>query len=1183
MKFRLLLFTFLGLILSFQTLFAQESFTVLQDEIEGFGNIEYAEGRLIVSFLPTVTDHEVSMLSEAVNVRRSEPLEFIDAKVWEFDGLHMNEALAILNGSDAVIYAEPDFVYRLPETVKEPLDFDQILNDEVIPNDQHFGVMWGLKNTGQSPHNGVPGADISATQAWQITTGSPEVIIAVFDSGIDYEHPDLIDNLWFDENGNAGISYLSNEPDPMDLNGHGTHVAGTIAARGNNGIGITGVNWEAKIINIKICNQGGSCLGSAAIQGLQYSINNGAFVSNHSYGGAGSPSNAILNAFQNAADAGHLIVAAAGNDNTNNDNIPFYPAGYQVDNVISVASSTPNDTRSSFSNFGASSVHLAAPGSSIASTDINASGYSYKSGTSMASPHVAGAAALLKAANPDATYSEIRNWIFAGVDQIPAFENNTITGGRMNLYNSMLIATLGPPQATLDTDPIEQVGYSGQNLTRDLGLSNNSDGILSYNVAVLYDDFDWLNREPANPIQIANRNGTEFIGLSSVGDDFDVTPLSESNFSSGFEASEGYETGFIGGQNGWTALSGNTSQPVVSEEMAESGSRSLKLGNHSSLGGNTNVGARTPIISTGSAYYTMELDIFVEDTGGSDYDIVLQSPTLGQLTTRMRFSSNGNVQVVQRSGNNLNFVTVGSYSSAQWINVRKEFDTAEGEVRYFVDGDLIHTGASLSGTTEQVVVLHNNNNDGESAFVDNVSLSGSDGWLTVTPEAGLLEGVNSEPLSLGFDTSVNPGVYNATLIVSTNDPELSLVEIPVSFELIGTPETPKIAVSKSELSVVMIAGEQTEKTLMLQNVGQEELTYTSDVEGQPVLFSLSPSSGSISFLEESAVTLNIDASGVEAGSFQNTIIFDSNDPDEPQKEVLVDVLILGGMPDAVALEFPEENAEDVDQDVTFVWEAGEFADSYRLQVADNPEFNLPAFNSGGIEETQAEVTGLSANTVWYWRVKGRNAAGTGEWSDTRSFSTTLTEPGIIVLTHPENQAEGVEFTPTFTWDADDIATGYHFQLATDSSFEEPLADEINLGENEFTIITSLDAGQAYFWRVRAENESISGDWSEVFVFTTETATSLEDEEVPTAFSLEQNYPNPFNPTTLISYDLPESATVRLDVFNVMGQRVATLVNEHQNAGRFTVNFDASTLASGVYIYRIQAGSFMETRKMMLVK
>ena len=337
-------------------------------------------------------------------------------------------------GSPLVSYVEPDFV----------------IAPAAIPNDPSFGSLWGLNNSGQS--GGVVDADIDAPEAWDTTTGSRSVVIAVIDTGVDYTHRDLAANAWrnpgeiagdgLDNDGNGfaddvfGWDFANRDANPMDDNGHGTHVAGTIGAVGDNGTGVVGVNWQVSIMALKFLTGSGSGSTSGAIGAINYATRMrrdfgvNVVATNNSWGGGGF-SASLRDAIEAGGRAGILFVAAAGNDGTDNDGTPHYPSNYGDDAVISVAATDRSNRLASFSNFGATSVDVAAPGASITST-LPGNRYGSYSGTSMATPHVAGIVGLMAAANPAATAAEIRTAILSTTTPVAALAGRMTTGGLVN-------------------------------------------------------------------------------------------------------------------------------------------------------------------------------------------------------------------------------------------------------------------------------------------------------------------------------------------------------------------------------------------------------------------------------------------------------------------------------------------------------------------------------------------------------------------------------------------------------------------------------------------------------------------------------------------------------------------------------------------------------------------------------
>lgn len=372
-----------------------------------------------------------------------------------------------LSVNPAVAVAEPDYPLHALAT----------------PDDPDFGQLWGLLNTGQN--SGTAGADIKATDAWDISTGSHEIVIGVIDSGMDYNHPDLIDNRWVNPGDLPGSTYgystLNAELDPMDSDSHGTHVAGTIGASGNNGIGVAGVNWSVTLLPCQFLGPtGGSTAG--AIECINYftdlKLNHGVNVkaTNNSWGG-GSYSDTLKAAIESGGEAGILFIAAAGNSGVDADSTPMYPAAYDLDTIVSVASTDRNDDLSIFtsgaSNYGAVSVDLGAPGSAILST-VPGGGYASYSGTSMASPHVAGAAALLWSVNPDITALEMKSILMNSGDSLSALEGKTVSGKRLNLANAMVDAD-PTPSFRLNITPRNQQITAGDATQYTVDIGNIAD------------------------------------------------------------------------------------------------------------------------------------------------------------------------------------------------------------------------------------------------------------------------------------------------------------------------------------------------------------------------------------------------------------------------------------------------------------------------------------------------------------------------------------------------------------------------------------------------------------------------------------------------------------------------------------------------------------------------------------
>jgi len=358
-------------------------------------------------------------------------------------GVALSQRINVLQASGQFEYVEPDYV----------------VTTQAVPSDGAFSgdLLWGLRNTGQS--GGAAGEDIDTVRAWDITTGSTDVAVAVIDTGIRYTHQDLEGQMWRnageipgngiddDSNGYAddifGINVINGSGNPMDDHNHGTHCAGTIGAKANGGGDHVGVAWQVSLMALKFLGADGSGATSDAVECIEYAVSQNVRILSNSWGGGGA-SIALENAIRDAGSSGALFVAAAGNARSNNDVSPSYPASYRLDNIQAVAAIGRSGSLASFSNYGAATVHLAAPGVDIySSTATSDSSYAFFSGTSMATPHVAGVAALVAARYPGIDLLSLKNRVLQGAVPTSALAGKLITGGRVSAYNALTLGADG--------------------------------------------------------------------------------------------------------------------------------------------------------------------------------------------------------------------------------------------------------------------------------------------------------------------------------------------------------------------------------------------------------------------------------------------------------------------------------------------------------------------------------------------------------------------------------------------------------------------------------------------------------------------------------------------------------------------------------------------------------------------
>ena len=410
-----------------------------QEDIKEAGEISRPE--ILVKFRAGVSEETKREITSRMNDHIEDEIESVAglAAIDDLDDADAESVAREYRELSEVEYAEPSHEISLHHGGGG--------GDHRHPNDPRFMEQWALANDGRD--GGKEGADIRAMHAWATITGRDTVVVAVLDSGVDYTHSDLVNNIWVrpasvnqyeDEQLGSiedvhGYNAIENSGDPMDDNGHGTHCAGIIGAEGGNEIGISGVNWKVAIMPLKFMNAGGYGTSKDAIEAINYVINRkragvNVRVISASWGSS-VRSRALEDVIRKAYEAGILFVAASGNASANTDRAPQYPAGYNLGNVISVAALNRNDELASFSNYGVKSVHVAAPGKDILSTWLE-DAYEVHSGTSMATPVIAGVAALALAVRPQLSVDELRTLLLNSVDKLPTLESKTATGGRIN-------------------------------------------------------------------------------------------------------------------------------------------------------------------------------------------------------------------------------------------------------------------------------------------------------------------------------------------------------------------------------------------------------------------------------------------------------------------------------------------------------------------------------------------------------------------------------------------------------------------------------------------------------------------------------------------------------------------------------------------------------------------------------
>lgn len=432
---------------------------------------DYVPGEVLVRFAPGADAGERAAALAAAGGRVAARLG-ADRRLVRLHDQGVATAVHRLAASPGVLWAEPNWLYRR----------------QALPNDPALGQQWALANGGQSVQgvSGVAGADIKAAGAWDLTTGSPAVRLAVIDGGVDVSHPDLAPNATTpanpDETGDGresngvdddlnglvddwrGWDFVAADNDPRDDDSvsHGTHVAGVAAARGNDGAGVAGVSWQARLIAVRAVDANGEATAAQVAAGFAYAADRGARIAVASFGGPAF-SQQISDAIADAPNM--LVVTAAGNDGENVDATGRnFPCALPLPNIICVAATDQRDELASFSNYGTTSVDLAAPGVSILSS-VRGGGFRYLDGTSFSAPMVAGAAALVLAAQPVASTAQLRGALLAGVKPLPSLAGRTVTGGRLDAQGALLAIPPAAPGPGVSGGPPVDIGESVARIT----------------------------------------------------------------------------------------------------------------------------------------------------------------------------------------------------------------------------------------------------------------------------------------------------------------------------------------------------------------------------------------------------------------------------------------------------------------------------------------------------------------------------------------------------------------------------------------------------------------------------------------------------------------------------------------------------------------------------------------------
>lgn len=987
MRIRSTLFFFFVFTLS---LFSITSAQVQKFDVTLLDELEYAEDRVFVKFREGTSVQSMASIKETLNANMLQRYDFIDTELWQIRDISVKEAILQFHNHPDIEYIEPDLAIKLekPVHVMEMNDGGSTGRDQTIPNDPFFNDLWGMYNTGQG--GGTPGADIDATLAWNIETGDT-ILIAVFDSGIQYTHPDIAGNMWE----GIGYDFADGNDNPWDVDGHGTHVAGTIAAVGNNGIGVTGVSWTAQLMAVKMFRNDGGSTTSYAVSGMQYAIANGAQISNHSWS-VNAFIQTLFNAFSAARDAGQLAVAAAGNQNINNDTSHRYPANFNLDNIIAVAASDHQDNRASYSNYGPSTIHIAAPGGDhppvqgmILSTYRN-NGYIWMSGTSMAAPHVAGAASLVWSHYPEWDYSAVRTNILQSVDQLPQWENFVITGGRLNAYKALQVPDTIPPAPITDLEVIDafyntvHLRWTATGASADSGQADRYDIRYStepiteenFNDAVEVpnppspklageiEDFAVENLNPNTQYYFAVKAADLWMNWSDISNVVDATTegipqivLDKESFTMAIESGEiAFETLTISNPGEGRLL-------FVFPGAAPSGA--------------------SPDLQT---LYADEIFRFTDsDIGRTDYDFMIDDiharlsvdsdtpePFEGDYRGDVSLSAIGVIDsIYYDSGDDTADGFVGWGEPTPALYAATKFTVEDGPFFLTHIRNLYRTQTAQITLPVQIEIYAGGSNPDEGVLLtgqnfDGVTRNGMFFLIELDNPLWFEEGevfwvVNRYQEGIthpqGFDENI-PDVEGIYWYWSPGQEQW----VDVGTAIPGAAY----------------------KTRALQ-------------AGYPWLL-LDPVEGIVEAADAQEIDVTFDGTYLDAGLYSTTMILRSNDPDDPAIPIPVELAVDSlDMPDQVTLEYPADGGTVYIDDtgnieIALVWKKAHPAiKHYEIEIATDAEFESVVFRFPTLTNTFLIYREVQDATTYWWRVRAGNQAGDGPFSDAWSFNTILTD------------------------------------------------------------------------------------------------------------------------------------------------------------------------------------------------
>jgi len=1094
-------------------------------------------------------------------------------------------------------YAEPNYVVKAC----------------VVPNDSLFGQQWDLNNTGQYF---LPDADIDAPEAWDIETGDSSVIVGVLDTGVDYKHPDLAANVLSD-----GYDFVNDDNDPLDDNGHGTHVAGIIAAVSDNHIGIAGIAWHAKILPIKVLNQKGSGVYSDLANGIIYAVEHGAKVINLSLGSYAQSS--ILKDALETASAQAVIVAAAGNDGIEYDRFghPFYPASY--DFVIGVGATnvrldqqagTYREVRAVFSNYGVDA-DIYAPGVNIVSTfpKFHPLRHSYKplSGTSMAAPVVSGVIALLRSHFPDWSNELIRGQILNTARSFSA-------GLKVNAYQALANASM--PDITvasttvadsLPGDDNDGIADAGETVNLVVEIENSWGLATNVHVALKphsVEDTAFVaildsvaNMGNVSAFARANNQSHPFlVQIKSKTPNnqriyFDVYVSADGGYKTKctfyLTIQKGIEVGGVLSEN--TTWSKDYLYIVTANILVPEGVRlTIEPGVEVRFQDNRYLRVDGELVAIGSPDAPI---VFTSDR---------QSPLQGSYqgikftdsSVDAQFDSSGHYL----SGSTIQYAEVafagqiepggeggGIYvqNASPYIAHNSVHDNASGGIVLISSHARVEYNHIFNNTGLGGLGLHGFSgvarfNDLEDNYTERAGGIYVDGYSTGRIEYNIIHGNYSSDNDGGGGMFVSGAQAVITHnVIFNNRNEYYGGAVSFSYEDQSTFEFNTVINNKGGI----IVGNSTPLIRYNNILRNHRPGFPFEIQ-QHIPFNGSPS--------QNVLATNNYWGTTEKDSLANWIwdFYDDFDLgkinyDSSRTEPVTQA---PGFLTAVSLNPPSPvGSETVQFKLTF---------SAPMDIGVQPEVTFGVCDPF----TQHRITGQWVDSL-HWVGQFKVGVLTGDGINYVRIRRAKDRNGLVVPTDRwfsfvinAMQASSMEFSAEarqgfvqLQWSAPQLTqllgyNLYRFEQINDTTY----SDTIQVNQDLITDTTYQDVkvenGKVYFYMYTVVGTDFKeSDFSSPVSVVAMTGISAS-EKLPEHFALGQNYPNPFNPTTTIPYALPRASHVKIVVYDLLGRKVATLVDKNQNAGRYRVVWKADRVSSGIYFYSIRAGKFSQIRKMIVL-